>query len=565
MANGKVYLVGAGPGHPELLTIKAARLLGDADVVVYDRLIQEEVLSLARPSAEKIYMGKPVGKHDSRQDEIHELLCAKAREGKRVVRLKGGDPFLFGRGGEEAEYLAEHGIEFEVIPGVSSALAAPLSAGIAVTHREASSCVTIATGHFALDKDPQMDWEALARLETLVFLMGVKNLKRISDKLIQNGRDPKTPAALIQTAYWHGEKVVTATLETIAEVAEKEGIEPPSTLVIGEVVKLREKLKDVSRELKRRHDEGSRFQPGPSPDQLLRLALGGLASEALGIALELNLFDRLETYLSPAELAKEFKFDSAALREFLEALCSMGLIEEKDGKYRNLDMTSRFLCSASEASLRPLFLQMALDMPGREPLERFLSHGYSGGPKPDGPLHQACESLASFCAPAVVEKLEMKDGCRVLHFGWGGAAFGRAVSSRWPRSRFKTITPSEGDSCGLMESASFLDGNGEWDAIVISGVSSSCRQEEFKRVLEAGARHVAPGGMVVVHDAFLRQGSLPPSEVVLCALGRRVGLGGCWPWSTGQAEAFFSSLGLVGFAFHQIGGGTSLAIARRPC
>ena len=149
MKLGKVYLVGAGPGHPELLTVKAAELLRKADVVVYDRLVQEEVLALSKPAAERIYMGKPVGKHGSRQEEIHALLLQKAREGKLVVRLKGGDPFLFGRGGEEAEYLADRGIPFEVIPGVSSALAAPLSAGISVTHREAASSVAIVTGHEA--------------------------------------------------------------------------------------------------------------------------------------------------------------------------------------------------------------------------------------------------------------------------------------------------------------------------------------------------------------------------------------------------------------------------------
>ena len=137
MQTGKVYLVGAGPGHPELLTLKAAELLQTGDVIVYDRLIQEEVLNLAKPAAERIYMGKTVGRHESRQTEIHELLVRKAREGRTVVRLKGGDPFVFGRGGEEAEYLAGHGVPFEVVPGVSSALAAPASAGIAITHRDA--------------------------------------------------------------------------------------------------------------------------------------------------------------------------------------------------------------------------------------------------------------------------------------------------------------------------------------------------------------------------------------------------------------------------------------------
>ncbi len=564
MASGKVYLVGAGPGHPELMTIKAARLLEQADVVVYDRLIQEEVLSLARPSAEKIYMGKPVGKHDSRQDEIHELLCRKAREGKRVVRLKGGDPFLFGRGGEEAEYLAEHGVEFEVIPGVSSALAAPLSAGIAVTHREASSCVTIATGHFALDKDPKMDWEALARLETLVFLMGVKNLGRIAAKLIEHGRDPKTPAALIQTAYWHGEKAVTGTLETIAAVAEREGIEPPSTLVIGEVVRLRDKLKDVSRELKRRHDESPRFQPGPSPGQLLGLAAGGLASRALGTALSMRLFDRLESYVSAAGLAADMKLDAAALGEFLGALCSMGLVEEKEGKYRNLDIASRFLLSSSETSLRPLFMQMALETPGAEEMSRFLAQGSAGSKKTHGAFDEACESLAGFCAPAVAERLELGKGGSVLHLGWGSDAFRRAVLGRWPSANYKSLTLSEHDHSCLEEAASILGGDQKWDAIILSGLSSSCKEEELMRAIESAARHVAAGGTLLMHDAFLPPGSLPPSEVVLCALGRLVNMGSCRPWSAGRVEEMLTSLGLAGFSFHQIGGGTSLASAKRP-
>ncbi len=206
---GKVYFVGAGPGHPELLTMKAAELLKAADVIVYDRLIQEEVLALAKVCAERIYMGKPVGKHDSRQEEIDELLVRKAREGKAVVRLKGGDPFLFGRGGEEAEFLAEHHVPFEVIPGVSSALAAPLSAGIAVTHRDAASSVAIVTGHEATKDASRVDWEGLCKLDTLIFLMSVHNVGRISQELIAHGRDPATPAAMIQMAFWPEEKVVT--------------------------------------------------------------------------------------------------------------------------------------------------------------------------------------------------------------------------------------------------------------------------------------------------------------------------------------------------------------------
>ena len=242
MKSGKVYLVGAGPGDPGLLTLKAADLLKTADVIVYDRLIQEEVLALAKPSAERIYMGQPIGRHESRQDEVHALLLQKSREGKLVVRLKGGDPFLFGRGGEEAEYLAEHGIPFEVIPGVSSALAAPRAAGIAVTHRDLASSVTIVTGHECKSEPSRIDWDALSKLDTLVFLMGVHNLRKISRSLIEHGRSPETPAAMIQMAFWPGQQVVTGTLARIADEVERSGIQPPATLVVGEVVRLREKL-----------------------------------------------------------------------------------------------------------------------------------------------------------------------------------------------------------------------------------------------------------------------------------------------------------------------------------
>lgn len=242
---GKVVLVGAGPGDPDLLTVRAVRLIGEADVLVYDRLIHDGTLALAKPSAEKIYMGKEPG-HHARQDEIHILLVAKAQQGKMVVRLKGGDPFLFGRGGEEVEYLAEHGITFEVVPGVSSCLSAPLSAGIAVTHRESSSSVVIVTGHSADGLEDRVDWEAVARIGTSVFLMGVHNLETIAGNLIAAGRSPATPAAMIQMAYCEGERVVTATLESIAAESRRAGVEPPATLVVGEVVRLRERLQELA-------------------------------------------------------------------------------------------------------------------------------------------------------------------------------------------------------------------------------------------------------------------------------------------------------------------------------
>ena len=251
---GKVYLVGAGPGHPELLTVKASELIKTGDVIIYDRLIQEEVLALSRSSAERIYMGKALGKHDSRQDEVNQLMVRKALEGKNVIRLKGGDPFVFGRGGEEAEYLAGHGIPFEVIPGVCSALSAPLSAGIPVTHRDAASSVAIVTGHNANGTEGRIDWNALARIDTLVFLMGVHNVGKIAKKLIAAGRAPGTPVAIIQMAFWPGERTITGTLATIAEECRRAAIAPPATLVVGEVVRLRERIRDGARDLDRACD-----------------------------------------------------------------------------------------------------------------------------------------------------------------------------------------------------------------------------------------------------------------------------------------------------------------------
>jgi uroporphyrin-III C-methyltransferase len=238
---GQVILVGAGPGDPDLLTIRAVQRISIGDVLVYDRLIQQGVLALAKPTAEKIYMGKEPGRH-ARQDEIHALLVEKACAGKTVIRIKGGDPFLFGRGGEEVEYLAEHGVPFEVVPGVSSCLSAPLSAGIAVTHRGASSSVVIVTGHHAMGNEDRIEWEAVARIDTAVFLMCVHNVETIARKLMAAGRPPATPAAMIQMAYWDGEHVVTGTLQNIAREVRRAEVEPPATLVVGEVVRLREKL-----------------------------------------------------------------------------------------------------------------------------------------------------------------------------------------------------------------------------------------------------------------------------------------------------------------------------------
>ncbi len=260
MTPGKVYLVGAGPGHPDLLTVKAYRLIAQADVIIYDRLVQEECLAHARPDCERIYMGKAPGRHESRQAEINDLIARKALAGNLVVRLKGGDCLLFSRGGEEAEYLAARGIPFEFVPGVTSALAAPAAAGIPVTHRDLSASFCVITGHEREDttgKPVALDWEALARMDTLAVLMGVKNLRRIAGLLMAHGKSADTPATLVQQAYWPGERVLFSTLGQVADEAEAAGIEPPAVLLVGAVVGVKTRLEQKDRDLERR--DGARL------------------------------------------------------------------------------------------------------------------------------------------------------------------------------------------------------------------------------------------------------------------------------------------------------------------
>jgi uroporphyrinogen III methyltransferase / synthase len=244
MAKGKVFLVGAGPGDPGLITVKGLKLLRRADVIVYDQLASPELLREARPDADLIYVGKKAGDHALPQDAINRLLAEEAGAGKIVVRLKGGDPFVFGRGGEEAEELAVSGVPFEVVPGVSSAVAVPAYAGIPVTHRGLASLVTFVTGHEDPAKgESDIPWGILALSRgTLVFLMGVKNLGENCRHLIAGGRPESTPAAVIQAGTLPTQRTVTGTLEDIAIKAMEADIRPPAILVVGEVARLRERL-----------------------------------------------------------------------------------------------------------------------------------------------------------------------------------------------------------------------------------------------------------------------------------------------------------------------------------
>jgi len=243
MASGKVYLVGAGPGDPQLLTIKAVRVLKEADVVIYDRLVGEEILCLAPESAEMIYVGKQTGKHEVPQNKITELIIEKAQSGGKIVRLKGGDPFIFGRGGEEAEVLIEKGIKFEVVPGVSSAVVAPAYAGIPLTHRDYAASVAIITGHRAGDAEKPIDWVKIANaVDTMVILMGVESLNGIVDKLLKGGVSAGKPVAIVESGTYPKQRTLIATLGTITKKAEAEKIKPPAVIVIGEVANLGRKL-----------------------------------------------------------------------------------------------------------------------------------------------------------------------------------------------------------------------------------------------------------------------------------------------------------------------------------
>jgi len=243
-SRGKVYLIGAGPGDPGLITVKAKECIQTADVVVYDYLASPFLLDYASKDAEIIYVGKKGGDHTLTQDKINLLLVDKAKEGKNVARLKGGDPFVFGRGGEEAQELLSYGIQYEVIPGVTSAVAAPAYAGIPVTHRDHTSFVSFITGHERPDKkESRMQWDIFAKSDaTLVFLMGVKNLPNIVTKLMEHGKPSDTPVALVRWGTTTRQQTVTGTLSTIVEEVKKAGLKSPAIIVVGHVVSLRDEL-----------------------------------------------------------------------------------------------------------------------------------------------------------------------------------------------------------------------------------------------------------------------------------------------------------------------------------
>jgi uroporphyrin-III C-methyltransferase/precorrin-2 dehydrogenase/sirohydrochlorin ferrochelatase len=241
-SSGSVVLVGAGPGDPGLLTLRALRALNEADVILHDRLVSPDVLELARRDAERIEVGKQAGNHHTTQDGIHALLLEHTRAGKRVVRLKGGDPFVFGRGGEELEFLRAHDIPYEVVPGITAAVACAAYAGVPLTHRDYAQSVRFVTAHCQSSLDT-LDWVALAQeRQTLAVYMGVAQLGSLQTRLIQHGRAASTPFALIENGSRADQRVVTGTLAQLAERAAVHGVRSPALLILGEVAALASSL-----------------------------------------------------------------------------------------------------------------------------------------------------------------------------------------------------------------------------------------------------------------------------------------------------------------------------------
>lgn len=316
---GKVYIMGAGPGDAELLTLKGKRAIEEADCIVYDRLINNRILNYAKKDAEMIYLGKGNCEGGVIQDEINKTIVEKALEGKVVARVKGGDPFVFGRGGEEIQALFENGIEFEEIPGITSSISVPAYAGIPVTHRGLARSFHVFTGHTMADGSWH-NFEAIAKLDgTLVFLMGIKNLPIIVNDLITNGKDPKTPIAIIEKGATADQRVTIGTLENIVNLAQERKIVPPAITIIGEVVNLRDTFKwfeDTQLFGKKVLVTRDRRQAGEFSDKIEKM--GGVAVELPFIEIESTL-DKVDKEMLKSYSALLFNSPNG-VREFMNKI-----------------------------------------------------------------------------------------------------------------------------------------------------------------------------------------------------------------------------------------------------
>lgn len=324
---GIVYLVGAGPGDAQLLTLKGEKRLKTCEVLVYDRLASEDFLELIPPECEKIYVGKVVGNHSFRQEDINEIIVKKALEGKRVVRLKGGDPFVFGRGGEEINSLTEAGIAYEVIPGITSAIAAAAYAGIPVTHRGISRSFHVITGHTMEGDESVPDFENLAKIEgTLIFLMGMSNLDQITKSLMEHGKDGNTPVALVSNGTTKDQRVVKGTLINIVSVAKEKQIKAPAIIIIGYVVEL--EMKDGNRGLL------NNIRIGINGTKRFRNKLGQALQEEDGeishlFGLELEDYTNRDSFVNEINRLNKYSWliltSSNGVEIFFERLKKMGI------------------------------------------------------------------------------------------------------------------------------------------------------------------------------------------------------------------------------------------------
>jgi hypothetical protein len=358
--------------------------------------------------------------------------------------------------------------------------------------------------------------------------------------------------------------VAVGTLATIAAEVEREAIKPPATLVVGEVVRLREKLSAQQRDLKRRPDGSSRFEPSPAPDQLFRLALGGLGSQVLGFALESGLFESLESLVSAGQLAEAGGFDAEALQEILEALTSMGVIEKKGASYRNLDLTSRYLLADVPQSLRPALLSLARQSAPGGGLDRYLRRGPGDFvPAAGDPCGEAtCEALARYAAPAVSDRLDLGGLGPVLLVGWGGEAYREAIAKRWPGLSFACRNPFTAGA-GAGAAVPCPPQGGPWGAVLLSGLMASCDRGQVQSILQEAARSLRPGGLVALHDAFLPVSALPPVEVTLGTLARHVARGGCRTWTVERLREALAGLGFPEHRAEILPAGTVLVTASK--